>query len=79
MISPGSAGPDHQRSKGDEVRKLIVIESLALDGTAQAPGDVNEDTTGSFGHGGWHMRYGEGSGVQKFVDEAGGFVLGRRT
>lgn len=61
------------------MRKLIVIESLALDGTAQAPGDVNEDTTGGFQHGGWHMRYGAGSGVQKFIDEAGGFLLGRRT
>jgi dihydrofolate reductase len=61
------------------MRKLIVIESLALDGTAQAPGEANEDTSGGFQHGGWHMQYGAGSGVQKFIDEAGGFLLGRRT
>jgi dihydrofolate reductase len=61
------------------MRKLIVIESLALDGTAQAPGEANEDTSGGFQHGGWHMQYGAGSGVHKYIDEAGGFLLGRRT
>lgn len=61
------------------MRKLIVNEFLTLDGTAQAPGGQDEDTSGGFRHGGWHMRYGSGSGVTKLIGEAGGFVLGRRT
>jgi dihydrofolate reductase len=61
------------------MRKVIVNEFLALDGTAQAPGGPEEDTSGGFRHGGWHMPYGEGSHMAKLIDEAGGFLLGRRT
>jgi dihydrofolate reductase len=61
------------------MRKVIVNEFLALDGTAQAPGGADEDTSGGFQHGGWHMQYGAGSGVTKLIGEAGGFLLGRRT
>jgi dihydrofolate reductase len=61
------------------MRKLIANEFLTLDGTAQAPGGPDEDTSGGFRHGGWHMQYGAGSGVQKLIDDAGGFLLGRRT
>ena len=61
------------------MRKVIVNEFLALDGTAQAPGGPDEDTSGGFQHGGWQMQYGTGSGVENLIDEAGGFLLGRRT
>jgi dihydrofolate reductase len=62
------------------MRKVIVQEFLALDGTAQAPGGADEDTSGGFQHGGWHMQYGDDtSGVAKVIGEAGGFLLGRRT
>jgi dihydrofolate reductase len=65
------------------MRKLIVNEFMSLDGVAQAPGGADEDTSGSFAHGGWHMRYMEDEVAQKWVlgsiVEAGGFVLGRRT
>ena len=65
------------------MRKVIVNEFLALDGTAQAPGGADEDTSGGFQHGGWHMQFGggsgAGSGVTKLIVEAGGFLLGRRT
>ena len=61
------------------MRKVIVNEFLTLDGTAQAPGGPEEDTSGGFQHGGWHMQYGEGSGMAKVIGEAGGFLLGRRT
>jgi len=61
------------------MRKVIVNEFLALDGTAQAPGGPDEDTSGGFPHGGWHMQYGAGDGVAKVIGEAGGFLLGRRT
>jgi dihydrofolate reductase len=61
------------------MRKVIANEFLTLDGTAQAPGGPDEDTSGGFRHGGWHMQYGAGSGVAKLIGEAGGFLLGRRT
>src|SRR5262245_36548200 len=79
MSSSGPAGLNHERPEGDEMRKVIVNEFVTLDGTAQAPGGQDEDTSGGFQHGGWHMRYGAGSGVTKLIGEAGGFLLGRRT
>lgn len=39
------------------MRKLIVNEWLTLDGVAQAPGAPDEDRSGGFEHGGWHMPY----------------------
>jgi dihydrofolate reductase len=65
------------------MRKVIVNEFMSLDGVAQAPGGADEDTSGGFAHGGWHMRYMEDELAQKWVlksiVEAGGFLLGRRT
>jgi len=61
------------------MRKVIVNEFLSLDGTAQAPGGPDEDRSGGFQHGGWHMPYGAGGGMAKLIDGAGGFLLGRRT
>jgi dihydrofolate reductase len=64
------------------MRKVIVNEFLALDGTAQAPGGADEDTSGGFQHGGWHMQYLDEafrSWVTKGIQEADGFLLGRRT
>ena len=64
------------------MRKVIVNEFMSLDGVAQAPGAADEDTTGGFEHGGWHMGYFDDLS-QKWVLEnllqAGGFLLGRRT
>lgn len=65
------------------MRKLIVNEFMSLDGVAQAPGGAEEDTSGGFVHGGWHMRYAGDELGQRWVlrslTEAGGFLLGRRT
>ncbi len=64
------------------MRKLIVNEFMSLDGVVQAPGAADEDASGGFEHGGWHMRYFDDLS-QKWVVEgivaAGGFLLGRRT
>src|SRR5919199_1784535 len=61
------------------MRKVIVNEFLTVDGTAQAPGGPEEDTSGGFQHGGWHMEYGSGEGVLELIEAAGAFLLGRRT
>ena len=65
------------------MRRVIVNEFISLDGVAQAPGGEEEDTSGGFAHGGWHMRYMEDETAMKRVLEgildAGGFLLGRRT
>ena len=63
--------------------KLIVNEFMSLDGVAQAPGGADEDPSGGFRHGGWHMQYMEDEAamnrVLEGIVEAGGFLLGRRT
>jgi dihydrofolate reductase len=65
------------------MRKVIVNEFMSLDGVAQAPGGADEDTSGGFAHGGWHMPYMEDELARRWVlasiVEAGGFLLGRRT
>ncbi len=65
------------------MRKLIVNEFTSLDGVAQAPGADDEDRSGGFAHGGWHMQYMEDELARRWVlqsiVEAGGFLLGRRT
>jgi len=65
------------------MRKVVVNEFLSLDGVAQAPGGADEDRSGGFAHGGWHMQYMDddlGRGwVLGSIVEAGGFLLGRRT
>jgi dihydrofolate reductase len=64
------------------MRKVIVDEWMTLDGVIQAPGQADEDTTGGFQHGGWHVGYFDDIAQRRVVDsvlKAGGFLLGRRT
>jgi dihydrofolate reductase len=64
------------------MRKVIANEFMSLDGVVQAPGGADEDTSGGFEHGGWHMRYFDDLSqkwVLESIVEAGGFLLGRRT
>ncbi|HEV3407859.1 MAG TPA: dihydrofolate reductase family protein [Gaiellaceae bacterium] len=64
------------------MRKLVVNEFMSLDGVAQAPGAPDEDTSGGFGHGGWHLQYFDETSQKWVLDSltsAGGFVFGRRT
>jgi dihydrofolate reductase len=64
------------------MRKVIVNEFMSLDGVVQAPGGVDEDTSGGFQHGGWHLRYFDDLSQKRVLEsivEAGGFLLGRRT
>jgi dihydrofolate reductase len=71
-----------QRPEGAEMRKVIADEWMTLDGVIQAPGQADEDTTGGFQHGGWHVGYFDDIAQRQVVDSvatAGGFLLGRRT
>lgn len=65
------------------MRKLIVNEWMTLDGVVQAPTHTGEDTDGGFEHGGWHARHFGDTIFQDWVianiNEAGGFLFGRRT
>jgi dihydrofolate reductase len=64
------------------MRKIVISEWMSLDGVVQAPAYPDEDKSGGFQHGGWHLRYFEPvsmNWVQATVTEAGGFLLGRRT
>ena len=64
------------------MRRLIVQEWVSLDGVVQAPGSPNEDKSGGFRHGGWHLRYFDDMSrnwVVANLTEAGGYLFGRRT
>jgi dihydrofolate reductase len=64
------------------MRKVIADEWMTLDGVIQAPGQADEDRTGGFAHGGWHVGYFDDLAQRRVVDSvvtAGGFLLGRRT
>jgi dihydrofolate reductase len=64
------------------MRKVIADEWMTLDGVIQAPGQPDEDRTGGFQHGGWHLGYLDDLAQRRVVDSvvtAGGFLLGRRT
>ena len=64
------------------MRRIIVNDSVTLDGVMQAPGRPDEDRRGGFAHGGWAGPYFDevmareaGSGM----DKGSAFLLGRRT
>jgi dihydrofolate reductase len=64
------------------MRKVVVQEFISLDGVAQAPGAPDEDTTGGFIHGGWHLGYLDDAArewILACLTGAGGYLLGRRT
>jgi dihydrofolate reductase len=62
--------------------KLVVIESLTLDGVMQAPGRPDEDERGGFAHGGWAVPYGDAVAAGSMAERmprSRALVLGRRT
>jgi dihydrofolate reductase len=64
------------------MRKLIVDEWITLDGVVQGPSSPDEDSSGGFEHGGWHVPYFDERSMEwtrANVASAGGYVLGRRT
>ena len=64
------------------MRKIVVTNSLTLDGVMQAPGRPDEDRRGGFEHGGWALAYNDpvmmktmGEGMSQGAD----LLFGRRT
>jgi dihydrofolate reductase len=64
------------------MRRLMMYNSMSLNGVYQSPFYVDEDADGGFTHGGWANPYLDNTAMQWFIDNvsrAGGFLLGRRT
>jgi hypothetical protein len=62
--------------------KVIVMNSVTLDGVMQGPGRPDEDTRDGFERGGWGVPYGDEVAVAKMGERMGGeraFLFGRRT
>lgn len=64
--------------------KVVVINSVTLDGVMQSPGRANEDTRGGFTQGGWAEEYMDDQALAatyRRVSEGGGLqlLLGRRS
>jgi dihydrofolate reductase len=62
--------------------KIVVFESLTLDGVMQAPGRADEDRRGGFEPGGWALPYADsvmGSLAGQSMANSGALLLGRRT
>jgi dihydrofolate reductase len=63
------------------MRKVVANEWMSLDGVVQSAGS-DDDTTGGFAHGGWHLPYFDEISQRWVVEgsqQAGGFLFGRRT
>jgi dihydrofolate reductase len=62
--------------------KVVVMNSVTLDGVMQGPGRPDEDTRDGFAHGGWAVPYGDDAMVAKMGERMGedrAFLFGRRT
>jgi dihydrofolate reductase len=64
------------------MRRVVVNNSLTLDGVMQAPGRPDEDLRGGFEHGGWAQPYFDpvmASVAAEGIAKGGDLLLGRRT
>ena len=62
--------------------RIVVMESLSLDGVMQAPGRADEDLRGDFAHGGWALPYHDavmGRIMAGGMADVGPLLFGRRT
>src|SRR5215212_6721419 len=62
--------------------KIIVFNSLTLDGVMQAPARPDEDVRGGFQYGGWATPYADpemGRAAGESMATTGGLLFGRRT
>jgi dihydrofolate reductase len=66
----------------NDMRKIIVLTFITLDGVMQAPGGPTEDTSGNFTYGGWTVPYFDESLGQAMAEQMGkpfDLLLGRKT
>ncbi len=64
------------------MRRIVVSEFVTLDGVMQAPGGPEEDTSGSFKHGGWSFKFRDDQVPKYKLDElsaSDALLLGRVT
>jgi dihydrofolate reductase len=62
--------------------KIVVFNSVTLDGVMQAPGRPDEDTRGGFKYGGWATPFADpdlGKAAGESMATTGGLLFGRRT
>jgi dihydrofolate reductase len=63
--------------------RVVASEFISLDGVVQAPGALDEDTTGGFAHGGWSHRFFDpqvmGPVIGEFAERSDALLQGRRT
>ena len=67
---------------GHYVRKLVVINSVTIDGVMQAPGRRDEDRRGGFKAGGWAVPYADSvmaAAMSEHIGQSDAMLLGRRT
>jgi dihydrofolate reductase len=65
-----------------EMRKIIVLTFVSLDGVMQAPGGPEEDRSGNFAYGGWTVPYFDEVLGQEMGEQMGrpfDLLLGRKT
>jgi len=62
--------------------KIVADEWMSLDAVVQSPTTPDEDPSGDFGYGGWHVPYFEPMAQKWILDglvAADGYLFGRRT
>jgi hypothetical protein len=62
--------------------RVVVLDSVTLDGVMQGPGRPDEDTRGGFEHGGWATPFADDVAMQAMgahISAQKGFMFGRRS
>ena len=65
-----------------DMRKIVVLSFITLDGVMQAPGGPEEDTSGGFVYGGWTVPYWDEFSSNMMDEQIGvpaDLLLGRKT
>jgi dihydrofolate reductase len=84
-FTDGCAGIDKDtgviNSWGANMRKIIVLSMITLDGVMQAPGGPEEDSSNGFKYGGWTAPYGDKDTTEVFEEimKPADLLLGRKT
>ena len=81
MLSSGTLQPKIKTQRMMDIRKIIVLSMITLDGVMQAPGGPEEDRSGGFKYGGWVAQLGDevyGKVVEQQIKPAD-LLLGRKT